>query len=312
MQQDGQDTSLTHKNRLGILCLSTLLLLLILLRLLLPQMIKGPDPSRQQVLQEAWTAYLQRDSMQPATTRQRTKPLMAADDHPGKLFFFDPNIADSTTLLQLGFQPRTIASLMRYRNKGGRFRQKEDLKKLYTLSANAYERLEAYIRIEDAHGNSNREARPTGFATSAREIIELNTAHADQLMQIKGIGPVLSARIVRFRDGLGGFFEIAQVQEVYGLPDSVFQTLAAQCRVEQNHLVKINLHTASATELSKHPYIDRKLAAALVRLRSEETIREIGQIKALALINDEKYRKIAPYLSVEPAGTTRDSSIRKN
>lgn len=309
MQLHRQEFSFSRKNRLGLLCLSILLLLLILLRLLLPRLMEGPDQSRQQALQDAWTAFLLRDSMRQSKSSQRSEPFKAANALPVKLFFFDPNIADSTTLLQLGFQPRTIASLIRYRNKGGRFRQKEDLKKLYTLSDDTYQRIEAYVRIE-AHATRYPESGPTSPTTSVREKIELNTAKPEQLMKIIGIGPVLSARIVRFRDALGGFFELAQVQEVYGLPDSTFQTVAAQCRVDQSHLVRLNLHTASEIELSKHPYIDRKLAAALVRLRSKETIREIGQLKALALINDEKYRKIAPYLSVEPAGTTQDSSIR--
>ena len=51
----------------------------------------------------------------------------------GPLFYFDPNTMDSITAIRLGIPSRQVITLMRYRNKGGRFYRKEDLAKLYGL-----------------------------------------------------------------------------------------------------------------------------------------------------------------------------------
>jgi DNA uptake protein ComE-like DNA-binding protein len=48
----------------------------------------------------------------------------------------------------------------------------------------------------------------------------LNTASASDLLPIHGIGPVLSKRIIKYRDAIGGYTHKHQLYKVYGL-DSV-------------------------------------------------------------------------------------------
>ena len=60
---------------------------------------------------------------------------------------FDPNLADSTQLLELGLQPWQVRSIYRYRAKGGVFRQPEDFARVYGLTVKQYRELEPYIRI---------------------------------------------------------------------------------------------------------------------------------------------------------------------
>ena len=55
-----------------------------------------------------------------------------------KLFYFDPNTADSTQLLQLGLQPWQVRSIYKYRAKGGIYRKKEDFAYVYGLTAKDY------------------------------------------------------------------------------------------------------------------------------------------------------------------------------
>ena len=50
---------------------------------------------------------------------------------------FDPNKADSLTLLYNGLKPWQIKNLMKYRAKGGRFRNPEDFCRLYGLTDSA-------------------------------------------------------------------------------------------------------------------------------------------------------------------------------
>ena len=62
-------------------------------------------------------------------------------------FPFDPNTADSTTLLRLGFKPWQAKAICNYRRKGGRWRSAEDCKRIYGFSEADYQRLKPYIRI---------------------------------------------------------------------------------------------------------------------------------------------------------------------
>lgn len=66
----------------------------------------------------------------------------------GPLFNFDPNTMDSMTAIRLGIPSRQVITLMRYRNKGGRFYHKEDIAKLYGLKKELVEKLIPYVVIK--------------------------------------------------------------------------------------------------------------------------------------------------------------------
>ena len=69
-----------------------------------------------------------------------------------------------------------------------------------------------------------KERGKTGFALPdppvdrSITVHDLNTATATELQDVKGIGPVLSNRIVKFRNRLGGFSGNEQLIEVLELP----------------------------------------------------------------------------------------------
>ena len=66
--------------------------------------------------------------------------------------------------------------------------------------------------------------------------IDLNMADSSDLIKLKGIGPVLARRILNFREALGGFYKVGQLQDVYQLPDSVFQSLSNRFVLEKTIL----------------------------------------------------------------------------
>jgi len=68
-----------------------------------------------------------------------------------------------------------------------------------------------------------RQEKAVHGPTKADKVVvkqDLNLAKADDLLPIYGIGPVLSQRIIKYRDALGGFKQESQLYKVYGL-DSV-------------------------------------------------------------------------------------------
>src|SRR5699024_4378830 len=133
-----------------------------------------------------------------------------------------------------------------------------------------------------------------------RVSIDINKADSAEWRRIYGIGPVLSARIVRFRHALGGFYKIDQISEVYNLPDSTFQHIKDRLYISNLSLKKLNINKASVKELKSHPYINFRLASSITAFREMHgTFDSLSELKELQLVNDEIYRKIAPYLKIK-------------
>ena len=108
---------------------------------------------------------------------------------------FDPNTADSTTLVHLGLRPWMARSVMRYREKGGRFRQKEDFRNVYGMTDSLYAALEQYVQI-----TTDTTLASANILTIKKDtILNLNTADTIELCYIRGIGTYTAKNIVRYR-----------------------------------------------------------------------------------------------------------------
>lgn len=213
-------------------------------------------------------------------------------------FDFDPNTASIDTLEQLGLETNTIRSILNYRKKGGRFRTKEDFKKIYTLPAATYAHLEANIKIvRIPKFNPKPKYTPKAYYK-----IDINRAEIKDFQQFKGIGPAFAKRILKMRKGLGGFVTIKQIKEVYLLPDSTFQLMQPYLECDQQAIQPININTASVEALKAHPYLNWYQAKAIVQYREENGHwKSVDLIQILSELDDGKqtFQKIRPYLSVE-------------
>ncbi len=227
----------------------------------------------------------------------------------GELFYFDPNTISAAGWKKLGLRDKTIGTILNYLSKGGKFRKPEDLSRIYGLFPNEFERIEPYIKIENTgtqtYTNGNTENKPHDNTTpktyaSRYSIIDINSADTTALIALPGIGSKLSARIISFRDKLGGFYSIDQVGETFALPDSTFQKIKQYLKLETTSLRKININTATIDELKAHPYIRYTLANPIIAYRNQHgNFVAIEDIKKIMVITDDIYTKIAPYLSLQ-------------
>lgn len=130
--------------------------------------------------------------------------------------------------------------------------------------------------------------------------IDINLADSTAWESLRGIGPALAARIVQFREKLGGFYAVGQVGETFGLADSTFKKIQPFLRLHAFSLIKLDLNQADEKTLAAHPYIRYKLARLIVLYRSNNgPFRQPSDLLGIPLVDDSIYRKIEHYIKTE-------------
>jgi len=125
----------------------------------------------------------------------------------------------------------------------------------------------------------------------------LNLATAAELQVVKGIGPVLSDRIVKFRDKLGGFSGNSQLAEVYGLPPETINEVLRNFAV-QSPPKPIDFNVDSAKALARHPYINYDLAWVILNYRKQHgDISSFEDLEKIQALDEEMLEKLKPYLN---------------
>ena len=250
---------------------------------------------------EEWKVY-HRDSSRETTEAEKAQWRIPSNEKTNKkqwqLHAFDPNTVSAEELLEMGFREKSVQTWMNYRNKGGRFKNAEDIMKLYGLYDDEKQKILPYITI--ASVDTKPHESNTSAKTSNRKtiIVSINAADTAMWKALPGIGEKLSARIVNFREKLGGFHSIEQIAETYALPDSTFQKIKPQLQLDNLALRKININTATADELSKHPYINFKQAKFIVNFRQQHgnfTQADV-LLQTPELFDQSWYSKTSPYL----------------
>lgn len=206
-----------------------------------------------------------------------------------ELFKFDPNFATKEDFERLGFKTWQAENIIKYRNNGGSFKQPSDLAKIYGVDEDFVNTLSPYVEIT---------AQPT--VASADILINLNTATAEDLQQLRGIGATYSRRIVDYREKLGGYVSIEQLREVYGINEDLFKSISQYLELGGKSVKTININTADYKALVTHPYINKDMALAVLNYRDfAGKIKSTDELVKQKALNKEQYDKISKYISVE-------------
>lgn len=218
---------------------------------------------------------------------------------------FNPNTADSLTLRQLGLSDFVIRNILRYREKGGSFRTSESFSKIYGLSSEQYRTLHPYIQIpapkialpvDTAPHLPSLQPDTAALKYAEGTKVDLNRADTSILKRVPGIGSFLARRIVAYRDRLGGFYRVEQLQEVMHVDTVVNKWF----RVDSCGMRRLEVNRASLDELRRHPYMDFYKAKAILEYR-----RKRGKIKGLSRLalfeefSGKDLERLLPYLSFD-------------
>jgi competence protein ComEA len=215
------------------------------------------------------------------------------------LFAFNPNEINEQQWQKLGLEPWLAERILKYRSKGGVFRKKEDLQKIYNFPPTLYARLVPYIQLPEkvVEGTTNTLLKESKPVIVRQVIFDLNLADTTALIKLRGIGSKLAMRIVKFRENLGGFYHINQLKEVYGLDSLTVQEVCKYVYVRNPTIRKININEATA-ETMKHPYLRPYQAKVIVSYRQQHgnytSVKDLSNIKVL---DAQTIEKLSPYLS---------------
>jgi competence protein ComEA len=232
------------------------------------------------------------------------------------LYLFDPNKLGREEFMEMGLPERIAGNIVNYRNAGGNFRFKEDLKRIYSINDDLYYRLESYIDLpsrEDQISVRDEQRQTRRFAAAADTasraafqprwadvLIEINRADSTDWQQIRGIGPVFSRRITTYRDLLGGFYSTSQLMEVFGMDSTRYELMKPHIFLSDSlELRRININSADFATLIRHPYLDRNQVNSILRMRDRHgNYNSVEEILRSELIDEAFYQRIAPYLTV--------------
>jgi DNA uptake protein and related DNA-binding proteins len=222
----------------------------------------------------------------------------AGNDEKGKssieiqLFKFDPNVCSDEDFFKLGFTEKQTAAIRKYIEKGVTFKSRADFFKIRVITDKQKEQLASWIFIADTEQLHSNKVEDDGSF-----VVELNSADSLALQKLPGIGKILSKRIVKYRELLGGFYSLDQLKEVYGLSEPTFEKVKSKLKLDRTHVTKIDLNFTDNNELAKHPYIKKVLAGRIVKFRSRYgSIKDFSILKDSLILSSEEYERLKPYL----------------
>lgn len=243
----------------------------------------------------------QQDSLRKAQWKQKyPRDTIAIHMQP-----FDPNTADSATLVHLGFKPWQAKNMLKYRAKGGRYRNAEDLKRLYGMTDSMFQALTPYICIphtemDTADVDAARVDSLPKWPVKKDTVLNLRTADTTELKMIRGIGSYRARQIVRYREQLGGFARVEQVMEANGMQQLDYDSVKQYFSLDSVVVKQMNVNTIGVKRLSTHPYLRFEQAKAIYELRRRKIhLDSIQQLQELDCLSHETLEKIAPYLNFD-------------
>ncbi len=206
--------------------------------------------------------------------------------------FVDPNLAGFDQLIEFGFNRFQANNIIEYRNSGGVFKTQSDLLKIYGIDSAFFNLIENHIRIE------NIKESPVANYSNVVIRIELNSADSTELMKLDGIGSVYAARILKYRDLLGGYYSVSQLLEVYNFPEETFKKIENSIFADTLLVKKIRINFAEYADLLRHPYLSKKQVEAVLNYRDKNgPIQNILQLKTNGLVDPETFSRIRPYFT---------------
>lgn len=163
------------------------------------------------------------------------------------------------------------------------------------------------------------------------DTLDINLASAEDFQQFRGIGKVLSERILKFRSAKGGFHSVEEIQKVYGIKDSVFQKMKPYLILASLPPKKkfsyasrkkrftpkappspIDINLADSSAWASLPGIGAVLSTRIIKYRTaRKGFSSVQDISSVYGLSEETYQKILPFLRVGKPLAVQEAQPKK-
>lgn len=170
---------------------------------------------------------------------------------------FNPQTFSFNKLINAGVNPKAAYGIVRYRDAGGVYTKKSDLKKVFAIKEKYYQKIKPYIEISKT--DTLNKLIPLN--------IELNSASFSELKKIK-ISPFAIKRVINYRKRLGGYYDKHQLYEIFNLDSASISKILNNTFIDPLKIKKINIQKCTLRKLAEHPYLNYKKAKTIIRYRN--------------------------------------------
>ncbi|MEL6812062.1 MAG: helix-hairpin-helix domain-containing protein [Bacteroidota bacterium] len=220
-----------------------------------------------------------------------------------KRYRFNPNFLTDYRAYTLGISPEAYDRLQKFRSEEKWINSAADFKRVTQIPDSLLDVISPLFKFPD-WVNKPRSKKNYYHKTTipfAGEKQDLNTASEDQLKEIRGIGEVLSKRIVKRRTQLGSFNHGFQLYDVWGLSPEVVERVLLRFEVmEVVSIHKMNINDCSASDLATLPGVTFQKAKEIwefVRLR--EGVEDLSELLKIEGVTPRKLQVFELYLFAE-------------
>jgi len=216
---------------------------------------------------------------------------------------FDPNLADSIELLDLGLSPYVARNVLRYREKGGRFRTPESFARIYGLTEDQFETLRPYIRISESFRQKTdtltyvrRDTFAVVYKYPKGTLVDVGVADTTELKKIPGIGSGISKAIVGYRNRLGGFYSLEQLREVRFVTPEMMEWF----KLDSISIRPLPVNRAGLDRLRNHPYLNFYQAKVILEHRKKHgEIKSLSQLSLYEEFTEKDLKRLSAYFSFD-------------
>jgi len=212
---------------------------------------------------------------------------------------FNPSFLSGYKAYNLGLNNNEIDKLLAYRKKGKYINTVKQFQIVTGISDSLLTKLKPLFKFPDWVIKQQKEAKER--YRKSLTIKNINTATAQDLVIIKGVGLKTANRIINYRTSIKGFTFNKQLYEVYYLDSTIVKRILKQFKIfEKPQIEKLNVNTATFKEILHLPYIDYALTKKIMDYRDEVAeIQNIDELKNIEGFPIDKYDRIVLYLKAE-------------
>lgn len=236
----------------------------------------------------------------------------AVDDFPSKKKDYQklwkactPENLSYTDWQRLGLSPKQATSILRYKDKYG-LKSYRQMQSIRVLPSALLEKIKDSLVFDEVKANKFTTEGESPKITSSITVksdhkiqqLDLNTATEAMLVALPGVGVYTAQKIIAYRDRLGGFLDLNQLQEIKGLKMETLENILPYIELKKM-IQKMQLNEVTIDRLKQHPYLNWNQANSIIKMRTQKgKFSSIEELKESVLIDEETYKKLLPYVSL--------------